>query len=113
MNSYTQGKKCSDIKNGKFKYFDSTSNEIIEIRKDSMQIDSSSNLGLAYYSKIKWTSECAYEMTVYKVNNPEFEFLIGSTFEFEILAIDKDQVRLKTKTVNEERESEYVMQIMD
>lgn len=108
-----QEKECSDIKNGKFKYSDSSSNEVIEIRKDSIQIDSFPSIGLSYQSKVKWTSDCNYQITIFKVNDPEFDSLIGITFEFEILSIEKDQIKLKTKTVNKEHESEYFMKIID
>jgi len=110
---FVQEKKCSDIKNGKFTYVDYSSNEIIEIRKDTIQIDSFPKLGLSYHSKVKWTSDCHYNITVYEVNNPEFDLLIGTTFEFEILSIENDQLRVKTKTVNKLRESEHIMQIIE
>ena len=108
-----QEKRCSDIKNGKFRYFDSSSNEAIEIRTDSIQIDSFPNIGLTLYSKVKWTSECNYEATVYKVSDPEMELLIGKTFEYEILSINNNEVKLKAKTVNKKRETELIMYIIN
>jgi len=109
----SQEKKCSDIKNGKFKYFDSSANEIIVIRKDSIQIDSSTTSKLTYHSKIKWLNDCKYDMTFFKVNNPEMKLLIGTTFEFEVLDIVVNKIKLKTKTVNKERESEHIMEIIE
>ena len=100
------------MKNGKFRYY-SSNNEVIVIRKDSVQIDSSLNLGLAYHSKIKWLNDCEYEITLFKISDPELEMLIGTTFKFEIISVEKNQINLKTWTVNNESESNYLMEIID
>lgn len=108
-----QEKECFDIKNGKFKYLDSQSNEFIVKRIDSIQVDSCTTVNFVYHSKIHWKSECEYEMTVFKVNDSLYNQILGNVFEFKIMSIENNKIKLKTKTVNKKREMEYIMNILD
>lgn len=108
-----QSKDCTDVKNGKFKYIDSQSNEFIVKRTDSIQIDSCLTKSLVFYSKIKWKSDCDYEMEIYKVSDSLFNPLIGNVFELNILSVDNNKIKLKSKTLNGKRESENYMEIIE
>lgn len=108
-----QNKACIDIKNGNFKYLDSQSNEFIVQRKDSIQIDSCKSVNFVIHSKINWKSDCEYEMTIYKVNDTLYTPIIGKTFEFKIVNIENDSITLITKTLNKERKTERIMQILN
>jgi hypothetical protein len=108
-----QSKDCIDIKNGSFKYLDSQSNEFIVQRRDSIQVDSCKSVNFVIHSKINWKSDCEYEMTIYKVNDTLYNPIIGKTFEFKIIKIENDSIRLITKTLNKERETERIMHILN
>lgn len=64
------------MRNGKFKYQDSQSNEFIVKRIDSIHVDSCKNMNVVLYSKINWKSDCKYEMTIYKVNDSLYNPII-------------------------------------
>src|SRR5690606_22847991 len=100
-------------KNGTFKYYDNEKNEIFEIRKDSIQVDSCPALGLILYSKVKWLSDCNYQTTLYKSNFPEFHLIDGTTFQHEIINIKNNEITLKTTADNQQSEREITMQILD
>ncbi len=108
-----QNTSCRTIKNGTFKYLDSRSNEIIVKRRDSIQIDSSKSENFWFKSKVNWTSECDYQLTIVEVNDSSFDLILGKTFEFEIIDIKGNQVRLKTRTLNKLKESIRSMQIIE
>jgi len=58
-----QSNNCSKIKNGRFFYFAKTDNrKIIVDRTDSVQIETDPKTGESFESKIKWISECNYQL---------------------------------------------------
>lgn len=55
---------CSELKNGKFKYWGTSDNEIIVTRKDNLQeelID-----GILYKARIQWFGDCEYKLWKYQ-----------------------------------------------
>lgn len=113
LSFFGQEKRCAEVKNGIFKYFDSQSDIIFIKRIDSIQIDSSSTYNMVFHSKIKWKSDCDYEMTIYKVNDSLFNPIIGNTFKVKILNVDDRRIKIRTWTLNGEKALEYYMDIIE
>lgn len=111
--SEAQSLECKDVQNGKFKYFDPKSNEVIITRKDSIQIDSCKAMNLIIHSKIRWKSDCEYEMTILKVSDSLLNFVIGNTFKLNITDIVDRKVHLNSLTLNGKRTTKTTLEILE
>ncbi|AKA33838.1 hypothetical protein [Flagellimonas lutaonensis] len=86
-----QEKNCSEYKTGKFNYVLENRPELI-IRTDSTQIELNPITKVEVYSKVKWKSECEYEMIYEKVlNYPEdVSHMIGQKINVKIIETSSD-----------------------
>ena len=98
LNSFSQEKKCSDFKVGKFTYSDPDYADLITIRTDSLQIDSYPKMGWEMTSRIEWLTDCKYEIEYIKVNDPKMESLIGIIYVIEIIEIDDNKIICRTES---------------
>ncbi|NQY31117.1 MAG: hypothetical protein HRT69_16830 [Flavobacteriaceae bacterium] len=98
LNSFSQEKKCSDFKVGKFTYSDPDYADLITIRTDSLQIDSYPKMGWEMTSRIEWLTDCKYEIVYIKVNDPKMESLIGIKYVIEIIEIDNNKIMCRTES---------------
>ena len=103
--SFTQTKKCSEFKTGKFKYLEKNRIEKI-VRTENLQIEINPKTGVEIHTKIKWKSDCEYVMTYEKILNysKDTSHVIGKKIFVEILETDgnKMRVRAKSDTIDEE-----------
>lgn len=113
FSSEAQSLECKDVQNGKFKYLDSQSNEVIITRKDSIEIDSCEAINLIIHSKIRWKSDCEYEMTILKVSDSLYDFTIGNTFKLNITDIVGRKIYLNSLTLNGKRTTKTIMEIIE
>ena len=61
-------------------------------RNDSIQIESSIATGIEVTGKVKWKSECEYEIIYVKTNHPKLQKMIGKKVEVKILNIKNDTI---------------------
>lgn len=83
---FGQEKNCANYRTGKFNYVLENRPELI-IRTDSTQIELNPITKVEVYSKIKWKSDCEYEMIYEKVlNYPEdVSHMIGQKINVKII----------------------------
>ena len=81
----SSSEKCSDFKTGNFKYVNPTLSDWKIFRNDSIQIESSIATGIEVTGKVKWKSECEYEIIYVKTNHPKLQKMIGKKVEVKIL----------------------------
>jgi len=98
LNSFSQEKKCSDFKVGKFTYSDPDYSDLITVRTDSFQIDSYPKMDWEMTSRVEWLTDCKYEIVYIKVNDPKMESLIGIKYVIEIIGIDDNKIMCKTES---------------
>lgn len=96
VNSTYKSKKplednCStNFKEGTFKYDNPEFKEMIVVRKDGLQTESSENLKIAL--SLSWRSSCEYVLTYTHVSDPESQYLIGETTQVKIIdVLEKDR----------------------
>jgi hypothetical protein len=87
---FGQESKCSDFRNGTFEYLDLNENapKAISIRYDSLQIDSYPEKKLKFTSKLRWLTECRYELECISVNDSLMKNQIGEKVIVQIIKID-------------------------
>jgi len=95
---FAQEKKCSDFKIGKFTYSDPDYSDLITVRTDSLQTDSYPKMGWEMTSRVKWLTDCKYEMEYIKVNDPKMESLIGIKYVIEIIEIKENKILCRTES---------------
>jgi len=95
---FAQEKQCSDFKFGKFTYSDPDYSDLITVRTDSLQTDSYPKMGWEMTSRIKWLTDCKYEMEYIKVNDPKMESLIGIKYVIEIIEIKENKIMCRTES---------------
>ena len=88
----SSSEKCSDFKTGNFKYVNPTLSDWKIFRNDSIQIESSIATGIEVTGKVKWKSECEYEIIYVKTNHPKLQKMIGKKVEVKILNIKNDTI---------------------
>jgi hypothetical protein len=74
-------KKCSSLEEGRFRYFDSSGNQVIVIRQDGYQEEIVE--GELYKLKIEWVEDCQYKVWNYQEDNKyeEVDATIVSIYE--------------------------------
>jgi hypothetical protein len=95
---FAQEKKCSDFKIGNFTYSDPDYSDLITVRTDSLQTDSYPKMGWEMTSRVKWLTDCKYEMEYIKVNDPKMESLIGIKYVIEIIEIKENKILCRTES---------------
>ncbi|WP_298508294.1 hypothetical protein [uncultured Kordia sp.] len=96
--SFSQEKKCSDFKIGKFTYSDPDYADLITERTDSLQTDHYPKMGWKLTSKVKWLTACKYEIEYIEVNIPKMESIIGTKYIIEIIDINKNKILCRTES---------------
>ena len=109
-------KDCNFIKSGKFvneiNGLEITDGYSIEFRGDFV-IEKVENGKYYLKSRIKYTSECSYEIKVLETNIPGYEEQIGKTFQTEILETAKADNLIKIRSKGEEWQTIVLRKIED
>lgn len=100
-NSFAQSKDCSSFKTGTFKYVNSKAQNTVIVRNDSIQIETDVDNGFELTGSIKWLSDCKYKLTYTSVSNPDYESILGTTFNVDITSTEKNTY--KYSAYNESR----------
>nr|WP_297914994.1 hypothetical protein [uncultured Allomuricauda sp.] len=86
----TQPKVCEKFRTGSFKHIGVDGiNTLIE-RNDTIQIETNPDKGSKLIASINWLSDCQYRLTYIDVNVPDYKFLIGTSFNVDIVPISKN-----------------------
>lgn len=96
--SYSQEKKCSDFKTGKFIHTDPDFKDLVTIRTDSIQREFYPKTGWEMIAKIKWLSDCKYEMEYIKANKDILQAIIGTKYVIEIIEINDNRIKCKSES---------------
>jgi hypothetical protein len=78
---------CSNFKRGTFKYTAAKFAEYVVTRNDSVQTERSSSTGIKMEARIRWTSNCEYEMIYKKTNYLQYQTLIGHKVSVKITKV--------------------------
>ncbi|MEM5564846.1 hypothetical protein WNY78_07005 [Psychroserpens sp. AS72] len=107
--SFAQHLDCSNFKSGHFRYLNKDYADLLTIRTDTTQIDVYSETSdFKATSHLKWLSDCRYKFEYYKVNDPRFKSIIGTTYTVEITEIKADTI-VCHKVVNEKLQDSMLM----
>ena len=98
FNSFSQKRECTDFKVGKFTYLDPNYADLITERNDSIQTDSYPSMDLIMTSRIKWLSDCKYEIEYIKVNDSKMQSIIGVKYIIEIIEINNNKILCKSES---------------
>ncbi|WP_264536875.1 hypothetical protein [Flavobacterium sp. N1736] len=97
VSSYSQEKKCSDFKNGTFKYKNPAYKNFIVIRNGNLQTEEDKSRKLLLEGSVQWVSECQYILTYTKINLPTLKNLIGQKVFVTINKIENNKINCLSK----------------
>lgn len=83
----TPPKNCKLMHEGKFTYGQGKEMAIVEIKGED-HIEYHDNLKYYIRSKIKWVSECEYNMTMTEITIPGFPYAAGDVMNVQINKVD-------------------------
>ena len=87
---YSQNTDCSDLKKGTFRYLDiEDTTAYFDLDKED-HIEYHNNGKYNIKSRVKWTSDCRYEMTMISNTIPDFPFKAGDVMVVTINRIEND-----------------------
>ena len=104
----SSSEKCSDFKTGNFKYVNPTLSDWKIFRNDSIQIESSIATGIEVTGKVKWKSECEYEIIYVKTNHPKLQKMIGQKVNVKIISIKNDTITYQATSDTIKKESKMI-----
>lgn len=78
-NKKANGDECLKFHTGKFRYLDDNFKGVIIERNDSVQRETKQSANRYFEGRIKWLSDCEYEITLQKSNAPYSDELLNQT----------------------------------
>ena len=81
---------CARFKTGKFQYVDDSSGTMIVTRTEKKQVEENVSTGVVTTLKIKWTSECQYQLIQKSSTDKDKRKWNGSVTEVTILKVFPD-----------------------
>jgi hypothetical protein len=92
LNIYSQEKKCSDYKVGKFTYTNPFYKKWKVLRNETEQIETDEVNKIQLRASINWVSDCEYILTYTKFDDSEEHPIVGQKINVKIIKVGNESV---------------------
>lgn len=92
LNTYSQEKKCSDYKVGKFTYTNPLYKNWKVFRSETEQIETDEVKKIELRASVNWVSDCEYILIYTKFNDSEKHSIVGQKINVKIIKVGNESV---------------------
>jgi hypothetical protein len=110
LNTYSQEKKCSDYKVGKFTYTNPLYKNWKVLRNETEQIETDQVNKIELRASINWVSDCEYILTYRQLNDSENHSIVGQKINVKIIKVGKESVICESEGLSAKLELEMVLE---
>jgi hypothetical protein len=110
VNIYSQEKKCSDYKIGKFTYTNPLYKNWKVLRNETEQIETDKVNKIELRASIDWVTDCEYILTYTKFNNSENHPIVGQKINVKIIKVRDESVICESESLGAKLELEMVLE---
>ncbi|MEA9414025.1 MULTISPECIES: hypothetical protein [unclassified Flavobacterium] len=110
LNTYSQEKKCSDYKVGKFTYTNPIYKNWKILRNETEQIETDKVNKIELRASINWVSACEYILTYTKFNDSENHSIVGQKINVKIIKVGNESVICESEGLGAKLELEMVLE---
>jgi hypothetical protein len=109
LNIYSQEKKCSDYKAGKFTYTNPLYKNWKVLRNENEQIETDNVNKIELRASINWVSDCEYILTYTKFNDSENHSIVGQKINIKIIRVGNESLICESEGLGAKLELEMVL----